>query len=320
MLRRAYTDPLVVQSLEAAGLKMPEIDYQILRVEPTQEQAKLMVASIDLFQQHFERYRAEAQAEAEAAGRAFTLNASRVLPLMMRLRVAATIPDRFNLQLAKLGIKEPIYTGQPGGAKLPLIVDLVNAKVRQGQKVVIFSFFKEMQRLLGEHLAHHNPIVFQTSWSEDERFEAIESFHTDDSKKLTIGSPLSFGEGVDLSPADVCICSDLLWVPGKMAQAWSRILKALPQDRKCEIYRVLLHHSIDEHMWSVFYNKQVAQEQAFDRRIVTRRETAIDIQAFVDMVLASRTEINELLIEDRGEEELVYTPLVSMLSRIDERD
>jgi hypothetical protein len=314
MLRRGYSDPLVTQSLEVAGLVLPEIDYQVLRVEPTTEQARLMVASIDIFQRHFEEYKHET----EAAGLA--LNASRVLPLMMRLRVAATIPDRFNLQLEKLGIKEPIYTGQPGGAKLPLIVDLVKAKVRRGQKVVIFSFFKEMQRLLGVHLAEFNPIVFQTSWSEDERFEAIESFHTDDSKKVTIGSPLSFGEGVDLSPADVCICADLLWVPGKLAQAWSRILKALPTGRQCEIYRVLLHHSIDEHMWNIFYAKTVAQEQAFDRRIVTRRETAIDIQAFVDMVLANRTEINRLLVEERGDDELVYAPMHDMLEMIDDRD
>ena len=109
-------------------------------------------------------------------------------------------------------------------------------------------------------------------------------------------------------------------MPGKLAQAWSRILKALPAGRQCEIYRVLLHHSIDEHMWNIFYAKTVAQEQAFDRRIVTRRETAIDIQAFVDMVLANRTEINRLLVEERGDDELVYAPMHDMLEMIDDRD
>ena len=61
-------------------------------------------------------------------------------------------------------------------------------------------------------------------------------------------------------------------------------------------------------------------EQAFDRRIVTRRETAIDIQAFVDMVLANRTEINRLLVEERGDDELVYAPMHDMLEMIDDRD
>jgi hypothetical protein len=309
MSRRSYGDPLVVESLEAAGLVLPEIDYQILRVDPSEEQARLMVSAIDVFKVHFDRYKAEA----EAAG--LKLNSSRVLPLMMRLRVAATVPDLFNVQLAKQGMP-PIYNGQPGGAKLPLIRDLAQAKVRAGQKVVIFSFFREMQRLIGAHVKHLDPIVFDTRWDEEERADMIELFHIDPSRRIMVASPLSLGEGVDLSPANTVICADLLWVPGKMAQAWSRILKALPEPRRCEIYRILMHRSIDEHMWNVFYAKQIAQEQAFDRRIVTRRETAIDIQAFVDRVMASRTEIMALLPEDR-DDDLAYAPMRAAMGAMD---
>ena len=213
----------------------------------------------------------------------------------------------------------PIYTGQPGGAKLPLIRDLAQAKVRHGQKVVIFSFFRKMQQLLGEHLRHLNPIVFDTRWDEEQRADMIDLFHRDPSRTTMIASPLSLGEGVDLSPANTVICSDLLWVPGKMAQAWSRILKALSEARRCEIYRILMNTSIDVHMWNVFYAKQIAQEQAFDRRIVTRRETAIDIQAFVDRVMASRTEIMALLPEDR-DDDMAYEPIRSAMGAMDADD
>jgi hypothetical protein len=202
------------------------------------------------------------------------------------------------------------------------IRDLVAASRREGKKTVIFSFFRQMQSIMAAELAEFGALQFNTSWDEGERFDAFERFASDPSVGAFIGGPLSMGEGVDLAAngqALTCICADLLWVPGKMAQAWSRILAPLKGARHCEIYRLLMKASIDVHVWDVFYAKQMAAEQAFDRKILTRKDKAIDIQAFVNRVMAGRSEILALLSDER-EVETVYVPAFEMMDGYGDRD
>ena len=316
MIRRSYDDPLVEESLIAAGLVRPAEDRKIILAKPDPKQAALYTAATQEFQKQFQEYIAELEAKGVEAGKIMHLNQTKVLPKMMRMRIAATCPDYFNEKLKAKGIDIPLYKGVRGGGKMEEVYNIVLSKCAKGEKVVVLSNFRSMQKALAEELDLFHPILFDTGWDWDERMEAFNTFEQDPNRKVFIAGPLAIGLGVDLSKASTCICTDLLWRPGEQQQAWSRILTPTKEPRTCEIYLVLLEHSIDVHIHNVFYSKLFAAEQALDRRVITKKEKSFDVKSFVEQVLSDRKNMYEYMLK-AGEEELAYMPIFEMFQMED---
>ncbi len=322
MIRRNYEDPLVLDSFANAGLKIPKVDRKVLQVTPDTEQAVFLMASMADFEKNFQKYldeikaknaKQQAKAKLEEA-KNYVLNSSYVLGQMLRMRIAATCPGHLNDKLSGC-----VYKGTPGGAKMTEVFNLVQQKVDKDEKVLILSDFRYNQKLLESELAAFNPIRFRPEWSEDKRNKAIDQFQEDPDSKVFIAGPRSIGVAVDLSAASTCICTDLLWTPGLQQQAWSRILKPVPEERTCEVYIMTTKFSIDRHVYDTFYSKLAAAEQAFDRRVLSKKETVVDIKAFVDLILNDKGAMLQWLV-DAGEDELCYVPVLDMLVPLEERE
>lgn len=320
MLRRGYNDPLVVQSFAEAGVCMPSWEIKTINIQPSPAQAQLIVSSIDEFKKAFAEYKELQKAQNEIVNPSL-LNQALVLRQMSALRVAATCPGWL---VEKEGVYHSIednvnamfgqnpYKGTPGGCKMPIVKQIVAEKVAEGGKILILSDFRYNQKLLEKELFLYDPIRFDTSWSEQRRVEAFDAFQNPKSKhKVFIAGPRAVREGVDLSAADTCICTDLLWTPGLQQQGWFRILTPTTSTRHCEIILLVTRYSIDTHVYSTFYSKMTAAEQALDRRILSKKEKEIDIQYFVDAVLSERNHLMEYIREAAEEgEELVEIPLL----------
>jgi SNF2 family DNA or RNA helicase len=211
---------------------------------------------------------------------------------MTAMRIIATVPQFIN---KKLG--QEIYKGSKGGGKLYHIATLAKNKILAGEKVVILSDFIEMQKTVAEELKPYGAIRFDTSWNDDERKEAFQSFSEDPNVTCLVAGTRAVSESLDLSAADYCICCDTLWSPATQCQAWSRILTPIERKRSCEIYIVLSDNSIDEHIYSVFYSKLQMSEQAMDHRTINRRAMEINYQWFAERVIQEEA---NLTIQLRG--------------------
>jgi SNF2 family DNA or RNA helicase len=167
------------------------------------------------------------------------------------------------------------------------IITLTKNKVMAGEKVFILSDYLAMQRSLEQELkaAGLGVTRFKTSWGNEQRTEAMESFANDPEVTVMIAGTRAVSEALDFSAANTCICCDLLWAPAFQQQAWSRILQATKRRRLCDIIMVLSGNSIDEHKYETFYAKLVASEQSQDRKVVNRRAMTVDIKMFADRVI-----------------------------------
>lgn len=309
MIRRSYEDSLVKESLEAAGLYYPTvIPPKTLLSNADPKQAALMLSAMDKFQEHYEKFKDKAAKDGKQ------LQAQTVLTAMSLMKVVATCPDHLNAKLLANGVKEKIYTGVPGGGKMKDIKNLVWTKIQNNEKVVVLSFYREMLKVLETELADFSPVRFDPAWDEEKRYEMRKAFQDPNGPyNVFIAGINTVQVSVDLSAADTVICADLLWTPGLQQQAWSRILQPTPLKRTCEIYLSLLKHSIDKHIYNVFYSKLVAAEQALDRQVTTKKDKGLNIQWFVDQIMADRPHIMEYLIE-AGESDINYTPLLEMVT------
>lgn len=274
MRRRTYGDPLFKKTLTANGRFMPtpEVNKVVCPMDPVQ--AALMLASIKDFRGMYEKLQKEADKKGQM------VNPTLVISQMATMKTVATCPEYLN---DKFGSK--VYVGAPGGGKIPYMRQIIEDKLKHGGKVLILSDFKKMQETCNEAFKKHGTIKFLTSWDDEERLEAFDSFQNDPEKKIFIAGTRAIREGVDLSAADSVICTDLLWSPSFQMQAWSRIMAPTTKERICDVYLMLSGNSLDEHIFNVFYSKMVAAEQALDRKVLNRRAQEIDIKWFVDRVL-----------------------------------
>ena len=315
IIRRTFSDPMVVDSLLAKGFHYPTLHYHTLHATPDPYQAALLVSAMDRFEESYETYTQQMQEEQHE------INTAYVLSSMSLMKVAATCPDFLNMKLKLANPDSPdIYLGVPGGGKTREIRRIVAQKKAKGEKVLILSFYKHELSILMDCLAEFNPTLYDIdNWDAEQRFECRQRFLNDPDCGLLIGSINALQVGVDLSSADTAICADLLWSPGRQDQAVARILKPLKLRRDCEIYYTILEHSLDEHIFNTFYAKRVASEQVMDGVISTPRPTDFSIKAFVDQVLAERSSMMRYTL-DVHTEPINYIPMLNNLATLGDRE
>jgi hypothetical protein len=314
IIRRTFSDPLVIQSLQEKGLHYPTVNYHTIKATPDPYQADLLVNAMDRFQQIYNDHTRQMQEEEREVNTAFILSS------MSLMKTAATCPDFLNKKMADAGIDQIIYQGVPGGGKTREIRRIVHQKLAKGEKVVVLSFYKHELSILMDCLADYGPTLYDIDkWDDTERYECRQRFLKDPNCKLLLGSIQALQVGVDLSSANSVICCDLLWSPGKQDQAVARILKPLKIERNCDVYYCVLEHSLDEHVFNTFYAKRVASEQILDGVITTPRPVDFNIRAFVDQVLAERSSMMKYALDVRTEE-TNYIPMLNTLATLGDRE
>jgi hypothetical protein len=295
VVRRTYSDPLYQQSLVNAGQKLPTVEIKKIICDMHPKQSALMLSALKNFKDQFSEMVKDAETNKKE------LNEALVISQMSALRTIATSPEKINERLGS-----EVYTGPNGGGKIANIIHIVKNKVAAGERIVILSDFLDMQKACEDSLKEFNPIRLQTNWDDTQREEAFTNFAEDEKYKVFIAGTRSVREGVDLSSANSVICCDLLWAPAFQTQAWSRTMAATKDERTCEVFLVISKNSLDEHMFNVFYSKMSAAEQAFDKKVLSRRVQNIDIRFFVDRVLE---DVNKLQFEVRDyDDNTIYVP------------
>lgn len=152
--------------------------------------------------------------------------------LIVRLRQASTCP---NVLTSKNIIS----------SKITRCVEMVENLIDSGEKVVVFTTFKEVVHTLGELLKQYNPYLVTGDDSVTYVDTATDNFQKDPSKKLLIATQQKLGTGVTLNAARYLIFVDCPWTNFEYAQATDRVHRIGSKD-PVFIYNLICPNTIDE--------------------------------------------------------------------------
>jgi SNF2 family DNA or RNA helicase/uncharacterized Zn finger protein len=161
-----------------------------------------------------------------------------VLKLLLELKQISNHP----YQYLKHGSKDYKQSG-----KAALLIDLVESIIESDEKVLIFTQFKEMGKLLSELIfceTQQMPLFLHGGCSRNQRDEMISKFQNG-FHQIFILSLKAGGTGLNLTAANHVIHYDLWWNPAVESQATDRAFR-IGQKKNVMVYRLISKGTVEE--------------------------------------------------------------------------
>jgi SNF2 family DNA or RNA helicase len=260
LLRRIKSDPAIVPDLPAKN------EMNVV-CSLTREQATLYQAVVD------EEMRRIEQAEGiERRGR--------VLALMLFLKQICNHPAQY------LGESGPLV-GRSG--KLARLTEMLDEALAVGDRVLVFTQFREMGDRLQAHLAARlgSEVLFLHGGTPRKaRDEMVRRFQEDErGPRVFVLSLKAGGTGLNLTAASHVFHFDRWWNPAVEDQATDRAYR-IGQRRSVQVHKLLCAGTVEEKV-----DRMLEQKRALARRIVGAGEqwiTELDDAELRDLFALSR--------------------------------
>lgn len=181
------------------------------------------------------------------------MSTANLLALTARLRQATALPSI-------------LTTNDINSAKIDRTIDLTQQLISNGEKVVIFSTFKEPVNKLLTLLKEYNPVIGTGDYSDFEIEEAKEKFQNDPNTKVFLGTWQKCGTGITLTAASYMIFIDTPWTYAVYEQAQDRIHR-IGTNKPVFIYNLITKGTIDERVLEIVSDKQALSEYIIDDQI-----------------------------------------------------
>lgn len=181
------------------------------------------------------------------------LTNSAAFSMIMRLRQATACPSI-------------LTTNDIPSAKIDRAYDLCEEIVNNGNKVVIFSTFKDTVYTLNEKLKKFNPLVGTGDTEETDLSNYIDIFQKDNEHNVFIGTWQKCGTGITLNKASYMIFIDTPWTDGAFKQACDRIHR-IGTKKPVFIYNLITTNTVDEQVLNILNNKCALSEYLIDNEI-----------------------------------------------------
>lgn len=168
----------------------------------------------------------------------------RVLSLLMRLRQICCHPSLVSEE----------YDRESG--KLNLLLDLVENGINAGHRILIFSQFTSMLKIIQEKLEETgiSPFYLDGSTPSDERIALADRFNKGE-KEVFLVSLKAGGTGLNLTGADMVIHYDPWWNPAVMSQASDRAYR-IGQTKAVHVIKLAVKGTIEEQILKLQEKKQ----------------------------------------------------------------
>jgi uncharacterized Zn finger protein/ERCC4-related helicase len=172
-----------------------------------------------------------------------------VLQLILALKQICNHPTQF--------LKNKILNSQLSG-KMDLLFDKLDTIAETGEKVLIFTQFKEMGLLLQyfiEERYKEKPLFYHGGCSIKQRKEMTEAFQQNPADKVFILSLKAAGTGLNLTAANHVIHFDLWWNPAVEAQATDRAFR-IGQQKNVFVHRFITKNTFEEKIDAMIQSKK----------------------------------------------------------------
>ncbi len=225
---RAIIHPFILRRTKQEVAKdLPE------KIE-TDQVCELLGEQKSLYQQVAREVRAQVLGEVERVGLA--KSHIQILAGLTRLRQAACDPRLLGL---------PREFGDDDSGKLVALRELVANAVEGGHKVLVFSQFVMMLKLIERALKEDGVPYEYLDGSTKDRMERVERFQEDPAVPVFLISLKAGGTGLNLTAADTVIHFDPWWNPAVEQQATDRAHR-IGQSKVVTVYRLVASGTIEE--------------------------------------------------------------------------
>ncbi|MFW6050486.1 MAG: SNF2-related protein [Myxococcota bacterium] len=225
---RATIHPFVLRRNKLQVAKdLPEKIEQEMIVPMAEEQSKL-------YKQILREVRQSVMSEVEKQG--ISKSQIQILAALTRLRQVACDP-----RLMKVPGE---WTDEESG-KLGALLELLEDAVSAGHRVLVFSQFVEMLKIVRNALDDRGVRYEFLDGSTKDRLERVDRFNQDDSIAAFLISLKAGGTGLNLTGADMVIHYDPWWNPAVEDQATDRAHR-IGQTKVVTVYRIIARGSVEE--------------------------------------------------------------------------
>lgn len=156
------------------------------------------------------------------------------------------------LRLKQLTDSMELLGSKPKSSKLEALQELLSTL--EGRKVIIFTQFAEMAKILERELVDYHPLVIMGEVDNETRQLRVSSFNTMDTHKILIMTSAGM-YGLNIQAASVVIHFDQEWSLAKMIQRTGRAWR-MGQKQSVLEYSLLAKGSIDMYIKNVLRKKQ----------------------------------------------------------------
>ena len=192
-----------------------------------------------------------------------------ILAALTRLRQVACDPKLLGL---------PEGSAVPPSAKLEAFKELITDCVGSGRKVLVFSQFVEMQKILGAQLEELGIDYLWLHGSTKNREELVSKFQQPSGPPVFLISLKAGGSGLTLTEADTVIHYDPWWNPAVEDQATDRAHR-IGQEKPVMVYRLVVEDTVEQKMVELGRRKRAIAEGALGRDVSgTKKLTMEDIE------------------------------------------
>ncbi|NCB36502.1 MAG: DEAD/DEAH box helicase, partial [Clostridia bacterium] len=151
------------------------------------------------------------------------------------------------------------FGGEAG--KIKLLEDLLPQAIEEGHRVLLFSQFTQMLKLLRRKLFQEGieTLYLDGETKPQERQQLVDRFNAGE-KPVFLISLKAGGTGLNLTGADMVIHYDPWWNPSSEDQAADRAHR-MGQTKNVQVLRLVMHDSIEEQVLALGRGKRKLFEQ-----------------------------------------------------------
>jgi len=152
-----------------------------------------------------------------------------------------------------IGDTKKYHTHSSG--KWDLFVELLQEARESGQKVVIFSQYLDMLKIIDQYLQKKGIGFASIKGSTRDRPAQLRLFREDPRCEVFVASLLAAGVGIDLTVASIVIHFDRWWNPAKENQATDRVHR-IGQNRGVQVFKLVTKNTIEEYIHEMIERKK----------------------------------------------------------------
>ena len=184
------------------------------------------------------------------------ISTTSLLAMVSRLRQATACPSI-------------LTTEDIPSVKIERACELAEQIVDNGDKVVIFSTFKQTVEELRKKLLSYKPIIATGDTPDSDISNSIDDFQNNPDTKIFIGTWQKCGTGITLTAASYMIFIDTPWTDGVFQQACDRIYR-IGTKKPVFIYNLICKNTIDERVLEIISDKQALSDYIVDDKLSER--------------------------------------------------
>jgi len=172
-----------------------------------------------------------------------------VLQMILALKQICNHPTNF----LKNGKFDPLLSG-----KTELLFELLDSIVESGEKVLIFTQFREMGVLLERFITERfgeKPMFYHGGCNLNQRQDMVQRFQHNRADKIFILSLKAAGTGLNLTAASHVIHYDLWWNPAVENQATDRAYR-IGQKKNVMVHRMITKNTFEERIDDMIQKKK----------------------------------------------------------------